>query len=361
MPPKATGLAQLKKGFCFDEQHDELFALGWPHLRRLTDDGDVDVGRAAGLQLLATDFDLTIDWPRSVAAALVHAWGVGALFDFAPSERHFRKAARDAMKDTRVPDRSQVDGYLRERLHRSPLWASERATRSFVLLLEALTQTEWVVAGILDELEAMDLDTLVAWATQPAWVTFQLGYLLLRLDEGQAKAARKRMEELVTIGDGWGHATGVPHDTPSHLRSLRLVLGGVEAAHRYTDRELRWYTHATDGGVTIGEQVRRHQGGSLPDVRLAWLGGADLLKERTFRRWPRLALRDRLWFQSCIAPIRHPRTAIYMADMLGHSTVQDRAKDWLREHRDFAKEVLMPMKADHAKAKRAMDLVFPYG
>jgi hypothetical protein len=169
------------------------------------------------------------------------------------------------------------------------------------------------------------------------------------------------MAALETIGDGWAHATGIPEDTPSHLRSLRLVLGGLAAADQYTDRELRWYSHATDGAGAIADRVRRHPGGALPDVRLVWLGGADLLAERTFRRWPRLSLRDRLWFQSTIAPIHHPRTAIYMADMLGHASVGDRAKVWLRAHRDYAKEVLMPMKAEHGKAKRAMDILFPYG
>lgn len=361
MPAKPSGLADVKKGFCFDKEHDDLFALGWPHLRRLHDDVEVDVPRVASMHLKSTEFDLAIDWPRPVAAALIHAWGVGALFDFAPGERLFRQKAMAAMKTTHDPRPEEIRDYLAQRLRRSPLWASERATRSFVLMLEAMSSPETVIDAILDELEIMDPDSLIAWATQPAWVSFQLGYLLLRVDAAKVKKAKARMAAVLQVGAAWAEASEIPDDTPNHVRSLRLVLGGAEAADKYTDRELRWYSHAVADGETIAKRVRSHPGGAMPDLRLAWLGGADLLLERTFKRWPRLGLRDRMWFQSSLAPVNHPRTVVYMADMLGRASVEDRAKAWLREHRDFAREVLEPMKRDHEKAQKAMRMLFPYG
>ncbi len=357
MSSKPAGLAHVREGFCFDKADDEAFALGWPHVRRLVDDEEVDVPLVATHHLSSADFDLSLTWPRRVAAALTHVWGTGALYDITPSERVFRKSALAAMDRTSTPTPDEVASYLRERLHRSPLWATERATRSFVLMLEALTDTDTVVYGILDELEAMDPDTLVSWATQPAWITFQLGYLLLRQTPEAATRSRERMAELVGRGRAWVEGTGAPEDVPCHLRSLRLVLEGAAAADKLTDRELHWYAHALDAPRTVEGLVKRHQGGALPDVRLLWLGGADLMAERTFRRWPRLSLRDRLWFQACIAPIQHPCTAIYMADMQGRPEVQDRARDWLRTHRDFALEVLKPMCGEHEKARRAVDLL----
>ena len=218
-----------------------------------------------------------------------------------------------------------------------------------------------MATAIVDELESFDPDQLVAWATQPAWVSFQLGYLLLRVD-GKTKASLcKRMEAILETGTAWAVASEIPLDTPNHVRSLRLVLGGVRAADSVTDRELRWYSHASDGVETVARRVRRHPGGALPDVRLAWLAGADLLAERTFRRWPRLGLRDRLWYQETLAPIRHPRTAITMADMLDRASVGPRARDWLRAHRDYAREILEPMRGEHSRAEQALKMLFPYG
>ena len=69
-----------------------------------------------------------------------------------------------AMKTTRDPSPHEIRDYLAQRLRRSPLWASERATRSFVLMLEAMSSPETVIDAILDELEIMDPDALVAWA-----------------------------------------------------------------------------------------------------------------------------------------------------------------------------------------------------
>ena len=72
----AAGLAQTKKGFCFDSTYDELFALGWPHVRLLSD-VHVEPYKPALYHLMQTDFDLRLRWPRSLAMALVRAWGIG--------------------------------------------------------------------------------------------------------------------------------------------------------------------------------------------------------------------------------------------------------------------------------------------
>ena len=194
MAASLAGLSQIKKGFCFDAAGDSDFALGWPHVRRVTDES-VEYHRVAAQRLMDADFDLAIHWPRDVAAALVHAWGGGQLFELTPGNRAFRLSALEAFWNSETPDREQVEAYIGERLGRAPLWSSKRATESFVLMLEALTSTEWVAEAIVGHLEGMSLSQLHESATQPAWITFQLGYLLLRLPEAKAEALRVRMRK----------------------------------------------------------------------------------------------------------------------------------------------------------------------
>lgn len=355
---RLAGLGQIKAGFCFDPAGDEAFALGWPHLRRITDE-EVDAYKLAAQRLMDTDFDLAIHWPRALATALVHAWGVGQLFDLAPGSREFRTAAREALWNTAPPSRSQVDAYLAERLLRSPMWASERATESFVLLLEALTRADWVAEAILGHLERMDQGELHEAAPQPAWITFQLGYLLLRVEEGAAEAMRRRMRAVLegTAGVREGSELKLPPH-PSHARSLALVLDGARAADRSTDKDVRWYTHAVGDAQAVRMRATINQGWSLPDARLVWIGGPEVLSTRLIQRWPQLQPRDQRWFFESIAPIKHPEVVALVAALLKSGTgVRGKALEWLLQRKAWAGPILAGLADTRIEAREALELL----
>ena len=182
----------------------------------------------------------------------MHAWGVGQLFHLAPGSREFSQAAEEAAFSTVAPTPDQVRQYLSERLSRSPMWASERATESFVLLMEALVGSEVVVDAILEHLEGLDGHELNDHLVQPAWITFQLGYLLLRVPAAAAKEYQARMRSLVS-------GAGAPRSVapPSHVRSLLLALDGARAADRLTDKDPRYYTHAVGDATTASHRSCR--------------------------------------------------------------------------------------------------------
>ncbi|MCA9493750.1 MAG: hypothetical protein KC621_27645 [Myxococcales bacterium] len=335
-----AGLAHLNKGFCFDAAGDEAFALGWPHVRRLTDES-VDAFRSALRHLSEPDFDLSIHWPRPLAAALVHAWGVGQLFHLAPGSREFSQAAEEAAFSTVAPTPDQVRQYLSERLSRSPMWASERATESFVLLMEALVGSEVVVDAILEHLEGLDGHELNDHLVQPAWITFQLGYLLLRVPAAAAKEYQARMRSLVS-------GAGAPRSVapPSHVRSLLLALDGARAADRLTDKDPRYYTHAVGDATTVRMRASIHRGWAFPDPRLVFLGGTDVLSSRAFQSWAKLPARDQRVFFEAVAPIKHPGVVTIMAAMVSQGTgTKPQARRWLLQHWDFAKPVLSELAA----------------
>jgi hypothetical protein len=356
MAASLAGLSQIKKGFCFDAAGDSDFALGWPHVRRVTDES-VEYHRVAAQRLMDADFDLAIHWPRDVAAALVHAWGGGQLFELTPGNRAFRLSALEAFWNSETPDREQVEAYIGERLGRAPLWSSKRATESFVLMLEALTSTEWVAEAIVGHLEGMSLSQLHESATQPAWITFQLGYLLLRLPEAKAEALRVRMRKVITEQAAIypGSILRV-QDQPSHVRSLALVLDGAAAADQSTDKGVRWYTHAVADPKTVKMRVSLHKGGGSPDVRLAWIAGAEVLSRPLFQRWTQLQPRDLRWFFESVAPIQHERVVEIMAAMLGTGQ-RTRAIEWLQKHSAYAKPLLQPMADERKEARAALEFL----
>ncbi len=342
-------------GFCFEPAQDDDFAKGWPHVRRLTD-ASVEYHTVAAQRLMDADFDLKVHWPRQVAAALVHAWGGGELFMLVPGERLYRDATQEAFWNAETPTPDQVRAYLRERLLRCPLWSSDRATESFVLMLEALTSAELVATAIVEELEAMSLSQLHESATQPAWITFQLGYLLLRAPEAKASALKARMrrvlEEQAGLREGGVMKVGI---APSHARSLLLVLDGAAAADRLTDKGVRWYTHATDAH-TVKMRVSMHKGGGMPDVRLAYLGGADLLNKPLYQRWAKMPARDQRWFFESVAPVRHRHVVTLMSNMLG-TPLKAPVVAWFQAHASYARPLLEVVANERKEARAALEVL----
>ena len=337
----AVGLEQVQKGFCFTQEHDQLFALGWPHVRMITDESADPYKQ--GLRLLKEpDFDLRISWPKSLASALVRAWSQGALFDMAPGSREFRQNAEEALWNMRTVTEEEVHTVITERMKRTPLWTDERATETFVLLLEALSNTEWVADAIISWLEGLVFEELHELNTHPALITFQLGFLLLRMPKAKADAFKQRMRNVLE-GNGNVHPKSDtrPKGQPSHIRSLLMVLIGSAAADKYTDKDLRWYAHGVGDPAHIVMRTTINRLPTLPSARLVFLGGPVVLDTRSIATWPHLSPRDQKWFYEQISPIQHPKMVeLMLGGVMQGDQFGALARGWFTEHSAYAKPIL---------------------
>lgn len=335
----SAGLANVKKGFCFTPAHDQLFALGWPHIRMLSD-VSVEPYKLALYHLMQTDFDLRLTWPRSLALALVRAWGIGRLYDIAPGKREIRKEVQEALWNLEPMTDAEVRALIQTRMATTPLWIGDRATESFVLLAEALTSAEVIAGAIVDALEGMVREDLFDMQPMPSLITFQLGYLLLRMPAGKADGFKARLENVLhgTADLAPGSGTRLPQ-TPCHARSIMLVLDGANAANRTTDHDLRWYTHSTDP-VPVRMRASINRGFTLPDARLAWIGGARILESRFGGWYKKLDATDQKWFMEQMGPVKAVEVIPIMLALATESTVRPHARNWLLEHRDFAMPVV---------------------
>jgi hypothetical protein len=342
----SAGLADVKKGFCFESHHDELFALGWPHIRFLTD-VNVEPYKPALYHLMQTEFDLRLKWPRSLALALVRAWGIGRLYDISPGRREIREEAQEALWNLEPLDEAEVRTLVQTRMEATPQWVGERSTETFVLLAEALTSPEVVATAIIDALEQMDHKQLFDMLAMPAIVTYQLGYLLLRMPKATSEKLRDRIRDIL-----YGTADLHPDSdtrrprTPCHARSMLLVIHGHEAAHETTDHDLRWYTHSTDP-VAIRMRASINRSFTLPDARLVWLGGPRILESRFGGMYKKLASTDQRWFLEQIAPIKAVEVVPLMLALADDSTVRAHATNWILDHKDFAMPIVDRLASVH--------------
>ncbi len=333
----AAGLATLRPGFCFTADHDALFALGWPHLRFLVDGHreDEDAPGTALRILALPEPPARIAWPRRVAHGLVRAWGLPALFELAPGVQGIRQQAREAVWDDEPMSPLEAGELVTRRVSQDVAGLSERSIESFVLLLEALTGPEVVGGAIVDALEQLPRELLLAEWSLPPVVTWNLGFLLLRVPGPTAQAWRVRLRRLLDAALDLRpllRRHGFRGVGSSHARALHLVLDGAAAAESSSDRTLRWYAHVTDDPVLVRMRVAVNRLAYEPDARLVFVGGNDVLA-RYARDWPKLTTTEaQRWFLEQIAPIRAQEMYPLMLEMTGRSLVRADALAWFRAH-----------------------------
>lgn len=342
----SAGLSGVKNGFCFDPAFDQLFALGWPHIRFLTD-VHVEPYKPALYHLMQTDFDLRLKWPRSLALALVRAWGIGRLYDIAPGTREIREEAQEALWNLEPLEEKEVRTLVQTRMETTPLWVGDRATESFVLLAEALTSPTIIASAIVDALESMDRTLMFDMMPMPAMVTYQLGYLLLRMPKKDADKLRTRLQNVLYGTAGLGpDGDERPPQTPCHARAMLLVLQGADAANTTTDHDLRWYTHSTDP-VAIRMRANINRSFTLPDARLVWIGGPRILETRFGTWYKKLNSTDQRWFLEQMGPIRAVEAVPLMLALAEESTVRAHARNWLLDHKEFAMPIVERLASAH--------------
>ena len=348
---KASGLKQIKKGFAFTPEHDALFALGWPHLRLLHDFNGDPQRRALAL-LRDLEFTLQIHWLRPVANAVFRAFSLDELFRLGPASRDFRDKALRAMRDLGPPDQEDIERAIALRFHKTPMWSNERGTESFVLLAEALTETAWVADAIVTQLEALDFEALHDNLPHPALITYQLGYLLLRLPKKQADAIRLRLTHVLEGSGAIRPNTDarIPRH-PCHVRSIALILNPKESGDRYTDKSVRWYTHAVGEPRTVLMRSRINQTYALPDARLLWIAGDPILKTRLFERWTMLHGRDRTWFLEQLKPVASAGLTELMVEVWNKGDhIRNHAREWVAAHPEHCRDTLKDLATSNSGA-----------
>lgn len=333
--PKAWGLRYVRPGFCFTPEQDALFALGWPHLRVLADNhrDDADPVSAARRFLMEYDAAPRLVWSKPVARGVVRVLGQPSIFELAPGEQSLRQEAEEALWNPEKLGEGELRDLLDVRLNADVPGVSDRTIATFVLLAEALTSTEIVVRLATELLEAMEPEVLLAEWTLPMTVTWQLGYLLLRLPEDKAPLYRARLEKVLAKAVASRPELGLRGfrgKGPSHARALHIVLNGGPAAEEATDHAPRWYTHVVDEAVLVRMRVAVNRLSYQPDARLIFLGGMDVA-QRFAKDWTRLKNTDeQRWFFQQIAPINAPEIRSLLLEMTATSLVRAEAVEWFK-------------------------------
>ncbi|MFZ5477633.1 MAG: hypothetical protein ACOZNI_12725 [Myxococcota bacterium] len=360
--PGGSGLAMLRPGFAWTPADDARFALGFPHVREVVDPpADESTPRPSARALVErVDRAPQLRWYRDTAQSVVRAWGGVAAWEQSLNERILRAQAVKDIARTDPLTREEADALLGNRLERELPGLSERAVENVVLLLEALVGAEAVVESIVSRLESFDAEMLLSEWSLPPVVTWQLGYLLLRLPEPLATAQRRRLRACLDCAldfRPWLRRRGFTGTGSSHARSLHCVLNGGAGAED-TDRTLRWYGHVVDDPVLVRMRVHLNRLSYAPDARLVFLGGIEVL-EHFARDWRRLAGEDeQRWFVDQHARIRAPQIVGLLLVMACESAVKDHALQTLDDLRPHVEgDVAAALKHDKPGAAAAKRLV----
>lgn len=352
----AAGLASLKPGACFSPADDRLFALGWPHVRFVVRGlrAEADPAGAAARLVHAPRLPFSWTWSRAVAERFVRVVGAPSVFELGLLERSLRPEALEGLWTEDPVTAVDAAALVSNRMAGEAHGLAEGVLPTFVLLLEALVGTEAVAQAIVDVLEAMPPTTVAAHAAGPAQLSFQLGFLLLRVPVPVAASLRERLHEVLRAVWAELPATRRGFAGASHARSLDLVLHGAAAAERSTDRSPRWYVHATDDAALVRRRVQVNRTGWQPDARIAWLAGPGVL-----RRFGRdlLTLGDaeeqRHVLQQ-LAPLAAPELLPLLLDIATSGAARAEATAWFAAHRDAAEPFLAASAPTVAPAAKAL-------
>lgn len=323
-----AGAAMVRAGFGWTAADDLAFATGFPHVRVLVDGHrDDESPQASAKRVIETpDAAPRIAWPRRVAQGLVRVWGLPSIWEISLSTRDYRAGAEEKLWMERPVDAEEAGRLVATRMLTDVAGLSERAMENFVLLLEAQVGAEPVATAIVDQLEGFDLDLLLGEYSLAPVVTYQLGYLLLRVPTTVADGLRRRLRACLEAALDYRpvlRRRGFAGLGASHARSIHLVLNGGAAAED-TDRQLRWYTHVSDDPVLVRMRVALNRSPYVPDPRLAFLGGGDVL-DRFAKDWRKLGADEQRWFVEQHARVKAPQIPPMFLDMVAESLVPELA------------------------------------
>lgn len=319
---KSAAAAEFRHGFCFDAGDDLAFALGFPYLRYLDADSfdDLDPRANAENKLLEPGTELSLVFAPRTAALLARGWLLPEPATPYPDELELTDEASDVLDSADAVSEDVVEPALRAALSRDEVAPT---LAEALLLWEALVGTEATVFAAVAAIGDLGRDPsqLVVAPVARAIATTLL--MARRLPKESASRSSLRIERAMTklstderdrAGLVWsGPAASVPLDAPTLSASPKRILATIAA----NIAPGRW----------------------LPDSRLAFLGGTDILDlvVASFpHAWAGLSpeVIDEVVAER-FAPIRHPRVVELVVALANRSPVPKKYDAWFLEHRDY--------------------------
>jgi len=332
--PSAWGLRDLRPGFAWDDQHDRLFALGFPHLRwlesGLREDDDPE---ASALEILGR-YGATwrLAWPVETARRCVRMMGGPFLSRGGrPSKR-----GREVLARSGPVEPEEAGAALRFLVTRGGAMRQPAKIVEQVFLLEALVGPEPVaraMVGLLEELPAAAWCKAAGRRATPndvAEAIQALGFVLLRAPAAATDELLGRLGELHQA-----RAAETPRAMP--VARLDAALHGAEGLERSVarlasgERNPRLYAlgRGDPGVVRDAAGYTGPLDRSMLDARLVFLGGEAVL-DRFAERWPTLRDGERQrFFLETVGQVRSERVVAIVEAMAERSRAKRAAKAWL--------------------------------
>ncbi|GAC1543229.1 MAG: hypothetical protein NVS3B10_07490 [Polyangiales bacterium] len=340
----------MPKGFSISAEQDRLYALGWPHLRRLVDKHKLDKKPEETAKAVLDDPEppsqFGVEWPREAASRVVRA------FVESPKSSGWDAAISkpgpiDAAGARLLVDRALSPATIRPQLQ----------TADFLLLLEAIVGTETVTDAVLSKFERYQpkdwlADTLrhaffTAMVTPAALtVAYHLGFLLQRLPDSLRKKFRARAEAVLKAA---------PPGRPLHV-AFDLALHGGEAVRRNRVKALCACHHVVDDPSLVRQLAQHDEHALSLSPRFVYLGGIELLdhfseRAKSLPRWSVYR------FAEEFSTIRHPKMVPIMLTLSQKKLAKDLPFKWFLDTAETTKPLVAELairKSPQGEAARAI-------
>jgi hypothetical protein len=340
----------MAKIFSSTAEQDRLYALGWPHLRRLVDKHKLDKKPEETARGVLDDPDppsqFGVEWPRETAARIVRA------FAESPKSNEWDAALAKAGPITPEEARALVDRVVNTVAVRPQL-----STADFLLLLEAHVGSDVATDVLISRFERWQLKDWTADTLRHAFLTamvapvaltagYYLGFFLLRVSDPMKKKFRSRAETLLKRS---------PPDWPVHV-AIDLALHGGEAVRSNRLRALCACHHVVDDPQLVRQLAQHDEHVLSLSPRFVFLGGHDMLdhyaeRAKALPRW--IVMR----FAEEFGTIKHPKNVPIMLTLSQKKTAKDVPIKWFVENEEMAKPIVEEIalrKSPQGEAARAI-------
>ena len=274
----AFGARYLKKGFSFSAEDDLAWALGYPHLRILTDERD------GYFERWKVGYPLSEEY-RALSASGHCRGGSPGAYRFVPGSRtafqDWPKRAKAFLADeapiTAEIAHTIITSHVRmEAIEKSFV---PQTFPAFVYELEALVGPEPVAWALLDALKALELSDFRRGEPTLYEIVGTLGFLRLRMRTAQAEKLTTELQALldavvITLPGKKLVELKSAKDGAHAYRMLDLILNGAQAVLRSADGAKRY---APAGRLVFA--------GDDPDCILEQLGKAKMGLARPCPVW----------------------------------------------------------------------------
>lgn len=319
---RAWGARYMVRGFTRSPKTDLLYALGFPHLRRLDDDHPDNALALDALKprLISPEGP---DIPSAHAPRCIRALSV-----LIPnSDASWNQPAHEAFEDNTPFTNETAAAFVKASLVKKNDFSLHQWHIAFSL--EALVGADIVTTAAVDAFEALSDADLIADDKQRVGWAQAVGIMLLRTSQAVGDALEPRLQQLVARGRAAGQAfrASICDGLDTYVNGHRVT----GERKRYTS-ELTWWSDAPKDVLLAAlkqAEPEINKWSFTVEPRLAMLGG-DAVIDLYRRKWQVLngaEAQGRLveWF----GEIAHPDIALLISEMAEKSKAKKAARAWL--------------------------------